>query len=250
MCNSFFDHSRHYAENMAPRSLCLKRDTSWKLPFCIHVLDYCHLQSTWVCYCWLLRVLLLRLTHLHTPGVFCNVDAQLYSLVIIFTCWCMASVLVISLSLQQSNWVLPSGNAVFCCRSSVQLFIQPQVVHHRQHSLSQLCNCFFGHLLACSHLFVLWCDVCLTTISSASAHAPLTTQNMAALVAVAYQITNLSFMLLLHVSRGLCFVEHWQTACTWSYSVRFWWWMSDYSWPYWLCGRFPSSHVLEINVIN
>jgi len=44
-------------------------------------------------------------------------------LVIIFTCWCMASVLVISLSLQQSSWVLPSGNAVLCGRPNAQLFI-------------------------------------------------------------------------------------------------------------------------------
>jgi hypothetical protein len=179
-------------------------------------------------------------------------------LVITFTCWCMASVLVISLSLQQRAecchlaMLCCTVGPVLSCLFSLRLYTTDNTVSL---SLSQLYICFFGHLLACCHLVLLQCVVCSvhncffglsTCPTDNTEHGSI---GYCGNQGVAYWITNLSFMLLSHVSLGLCFMEHWQTACTWSYSVRFWWWMAYYIWPYSPCGHFPSSDVLEINVI-
>lgn len=104
--------------------------------FVFNILDNCHLLSTSVGYSWLLWLLLPCLTHLHTPCMFCNLDAQLYSWSYYSHSDAWPQFWSFLYPYSKATEVLPSGNAVLYCRSSAQLFVLPQVVHHRQHSLS------------------------------------------------------------------------------------------------------------------
>jgi hypothetical protein len=126
-------------------SQCLSQ--AWHLleiPFCIHVLGYCHLLSTWVGYWWLLWVLLPCFTQLHTPSVLCNVDANFilgHNIHMLMHGLCLWSFLY---PYSKATEVLPFGNAVLYYRPSAQLFMWPDAVHH---SLSQLYNLFLWPLV-------------------------------------------------------------------------------------------------------